>query len=80
MGEITSESGWTVLWLMRSVHMKRTKADLPLLPDFLVHHALSEARVIKDSIAFENEFEVLLKRLDQDRFGLDVEFVQETIE
>ncbi|XP_058188269.1 methyl-CpG-binding domain-containing protein 9 isoform X2 [Rhododendron vialii] len=36
--------------------------------------------VIKDTIAFETGFEVLLKWLDQDRFGLDIEFVQEIIE
>ncbi|KAE9449142.1 hypothetical protein C3L33_18950, partial [Rhododendron williamsianum] len=36
--------------------------------------------VIKDTIAFETGFEVLLKWLDQDRFGLDIGFVQEIIE
>ncbi|KAL6960621.1 hypothetical protein U1Q18_038385 [Sarracenia purpurea var. burkii] len=36
--------------------------------------------VIKDGVQLETVFEVLVKWLDQDRFGLDVEFVQEIIE
>lgn len=43
-------------------------------------HSIKIPFVIKDSVLFETAFDVLLKWLDQDRFGLDVEFVQEIIE